>query len=140
MEEDKIQTSFLGTGWGFPPTFSRGIDTVEMISDEADVHSSIEILLATTIGERVMQPEYGCNLRDLLFEPLNLGTRTYFKRKIEMAVLLFEPRIRLDDVGFEVNNLEGIIRINLNYRIITTNTRYNIVYPFYLKEGTEVKQ
>jgi uncharacterized protein len=113
---------------------------VEMIEDETDVHSSIEILLSTTVGERVMQPEYGCNLRDLLFEPLNLSTRTFFKRLIERAILLFEPRVRLDDVGFEVNNLEGMIRINLNYRIVTTNTRYNIVYPFYLQEGTEVKQ
>jgi uncharacterized protein len=138
--DEKKYTSFLGTGWGFPPTFSRGIDSVEMISDETDVHSSIEILLATTIGERIMQPDYGCNLKDMLFEPLDENLRTYFKRQIEQAILLFEPRVILDDIGFEVRNLEGTILINLNYRIVTTNTRFNIVYPFYLKEGSEVKQ
>jgi phage baseplate assembly protein W len=140
MDENKVYTSFLGTGWGFPPTFTRGIDSVEMISDETDVHSSIEILLATTVGERVMQPQYGCNLKDMLFEPLNENLRTYFKTKIAEAILLYEPRVRLDDVGMQVFNEEGKVLINLNYRIITTNTRFNIVYPFYLKEGTEVKQ
>lgn len=140
MDDKKIFTSFLGTGWGFPPTFSRGIDSVEMISDETDVHSSIEILLATTIGERIMQPDYGCNLKDMLFEPLDENLRTYFKKKIEQAILLFEPRVILDDIGFEVRNLQGTILINLNYRIVTTNTRFNIVYPFYLKEGSEVQQ
>ena len=139
MDEEKKFTSFLGTGWGFPPTFKRGIDSVEMISDATDVHSSIEILLATTVGERVMQPEYGCNLRDMQFEPLNENLRTFFKRKIEDAIILFEPRVLLDDVGMQVRNTEGMIFINLNYRIVNTNTRYNIVYPFYLKEGSEVK-
>lgn len=139
-EEKTTFTSFLGTGWGFPPTFSRGIDTVEMISDANDIHSSIEILLSTTIGERVMQPEYGCNLEDLLFEPLNRSVRTFFKRMIEKAILLFEPRIQLDDVGFEVDQLNGTIYINLNYVIISTNTRYNIVYPFYLQEGSNLEQ
>lgn len=113
---------------------------MEMISDETDIHSSVEILLSTTIGERVMQPEYGCNLEDLLFEPLNRSARSFFKRMIEKAIIRFEPRIELDDVGFELRQLQGMILINLNYRVIITNTRYNIVYPFYLKEGSEVQR
>ncbi len=72
--------------------------------------------------------------------PLDENLRTYFKKKIEQAILLFEPRVILDDIGFEVRNLQGTILINLNYRIVTTNTRFNIVYPFYLKEGSEVQQ
>lgn len=140
MSEEKKFTSFLGTGWGFPPTFARGIDGVEMISDEQDVHSSIEVLMATSVGERIMNPTYGSSLRDLLFEPLNENTRTLFKTELEIAILLFEPRVRLDDIGIQVRNEEGMIMINLNYRIVTTNTRYNIVYPFYLKEGSEVSK
>lgn len=138
-DSKKLYTSFLGTGWSFPPTFVRGINTVKMLSDVEDINSSLQILLDTTVGERVMEPTYGCNLYQLLFEPLNATTRTQFKNMIERAVLNFEPRIRLEDVKFSVNQLEGRIECKLDYSVISTNTRYNFVFPFYINEATALK-
>lgn len=137
-EQDDIRTSYLGTGWSFPPSFTRSTQTVKMVSDEEDIQNSIETLLSTTVGERIMQPEYGCNLYRLLFEPMNQGTRTFIKNMIERAFLYFEPRVVLEDVAFEVIQTEGIIRINLRYTIIATNNRYNYVYPFYLNEANNI--
>ncbi len=134
------ERSFLGTGWGFPPTFVRGRRGVETVSDEEDIRQSLAILLSTEVGERVMQPEYGCNLRRLLFEPLDLTLQAYVKDLIETAILYFEPRIVLDDVTFELVSHAGRIDISIDYTVATTNTRNNFVYPFYLIEGTQVER
>lgn len=138
MAQEKAVTSFLGTGWGFPPTFRRGSNTVDLVSDEEDIRQSIGILLSTTVGERVMQPDYGCNLFRLLFEPLDSSLRTYFKAMIQRSILFHEPRVDLDDVGFSTVPEEGLVNIHLNYRIAITNTRYNVVYPFYQNEGSNL--
>jgi phage baseplate assembly protein W len=134
------ERSFLGTGWGFPPTFVRGLRGVETVSDEEDIRQSLAILLSTEVGERVMQPKYGCNLRRLLFEPLDLTLQAYMKDLIKTAILYFEPRIVLDDVTFELDSDAGRIDITIDYTVTTTNTRNNFVYPFYLSEGTQVKR
>jgi hypothetical protein len=133
------ERSFLGTGWGFPPTFVRGQGVV-MTSDEDDVRASLEILLATEVGERVMQPRYGCNLHRLLFEPLDLTLRTYMKDLIRTAILYFEPRVILDDVTFELVSAEGRIDLRVDYTVAKTNARNNFVYPFYLVEGSQVER
>lgn len=132
--------SFLGTGWGFPPTFDPGLRGVVMISEEKDIRSSLEILLSTDIGERVMQPRYGCNMRRLVFEPLDTTLRAYMEDLIRTAILFFEPRILLDQVTLVPQNLEGRIDISIDYTVAATNTRSNYVYPYYLQEGTEVKR
>src|SRR3569833_2895720 len=84
-----ISKSFLGTGWGFPPTFSNKSVTVGMLSDEADIESSLQILLSTRKGERVLRPDYGCNLDELVFEPLTTTFETYIKDLIATAILYF---------------------------------------------------
>ena len=133
-----ISTSFLGTGWGFPPQFSSTPGQVAMLSDEDDIHSSLEILLSTRPGERVMRPDYGCNLDELVFEPLTTTFKTYIKDLITTAILFHEPRIdvnkiELDDTG----EVEGRILISIDYTVRSTNSRYNFVYPFYKNENTE---
>ncbi len=132
--------SFLGTGWGFPPNFSHGSGGVAMTSEEEDIRASLAILLSTRVGERVMQPKYGCNLDRLLFEPLDSGLRAYMKDLIRTAILYFEPRIILDDVTLELEQNEGRVDIELDYTVAATNARYNYVYPFYLEEGTDVSK
>ncbi len=132
------QHSFLGTGWSFPPTFHRSALAVEMIADEKDIESSLAILLSTDVGERVMQPRYGCNLHRLLFEPLDTSLQAYMKDLIKTAILYFEPRIILNDVTLEPDPEEGRILITVDYIVATTNTRNNFVFPFYKEEGTEV--
>ena len=135
----KKQTSLHGTGWGFPPEFSRERG-VHMASDEEDIRQSLEILLATEVGERVMHPRYGCNMKRLVFEPLDTSLQTYMKHLINTAILYFEPRIILNSVQLEPVVNEGRIDINLDYTIATTNTRHNYVYPFYKEEGTEIER
>ena len=131
--------SFLGRGWSFPPIFNQVSGSVEMLDQEADIASSLEILLGTMCGERLMLPEYGCNLDELVFESLDTRMKTLMADKIESAILYHEPRIDtekviLDDSG----ELGGIILIEIVYRVRTTNSRFNFVYPFYIMEGTDI--
>lgn len=130
--------SFLGTGWSFPPTFRRSTRSVDMLSDENDIQSSLEILLSTRVSERVMQPKYGCNMERLLFEPLDTTLQAYMKDLIRTAILYFEPRIILENVTLEPVANEGRINVNIEFTVATTNTRNNFVYPFYLNEGIEI--
>ncbi|MFL9912276.1 GPW/gp25 family protein [Paraburkholderia sp. RL17-337-BIB-A] len=130
---------FLGTGWSFPPDFSGPATGVAMLKDEADVASSLHILLSTTPGERVMQPLYGCNLSELLFESLDTRMKTLMQDKIESAILYFEPRVTLDSVALDDSRiLEGVVLIQVEYRVKTTNSRFNFVYPYYIQEGTDI--
>lgn len=130
--------SFLGTGWGFPPTFSTATKTVGMTSAEEDIQSSLAILLTTRVGERVMQPKYGCDLHDRVFEPLDVALRADIKDLVETAILYFEPRILFDDVTLEDRPEEGVVLITIHYVVKATNSRANFVYPYYLREGTEL--
>jgi hypothetical protein len=132
--------SFLGTGWSFPPTFDAGIGTVVMTSDEADIQLSLQILLSTRQGERVMVPDYGCNLDKMVFEPMTTTFKTYISEMIRTAILYYEPRIDLNSVKIDDSReTEGVILIILDYTVRTTNSRFNFVYPYYKNEGTELK-
>lgn len=131
--------SFLGRGWGFPPEFNRATKAVNMLEDEADIKSSLEILLSTRLGERVMVPDYGCNLDELLFKPLTLTLKTFVIDLIKTAILYYEPRIDLNKIAIDpTDELEGVLRINLDYTVRATNSRKNMVYPFYKAEGNEL--
>ena len=129
-------TSFLGRGWSFPPAFDLGLKQVEMAEDEQDIRESLQILLSTTIGERFLQPEYGCNLEHYVFEPMNATMETTLKLTVTNALRMYEPRIKLESVKLDSSLVvEGRLDIAVTYTIISTNTRYNFVYPFYTKEA-----
>lgn len=129
--------AWLGTGWSFPPDFNRHARDVTMVSEEEDIRQSLEILLSTAPGERIMNPAYGCGLKLLTFENINESTLTEIQDVIERAVLFYEPRIRVDTIEVDVENIyQGIITIHLDYTIRITNSRANMVYPFYFQEGT----
>jgi phage baseplate assembly protein W len=135
-----IDKSFLGTGWKFPPEFDQRTRDVRTVSAEDDIRESLRILLSTSPGERVMQPAYGCGLRDLVFEGVTESTRTEIQDVIERAVLFFEPRIELNSIDVDTTGVyDGVIDIKLTYTVRSTNTRSNIVYPFYFREGTNVR-
>lgn len=136
---------FLGRGWSFPPSFRKApiaattIGAVDMLEEEADVASSLEILLSTTPGERVLQPLYGCNLSELLFETLDTRMKTLMADKIESAILYYEPRVKLESVQLDDSReLEGIVLINVVYTVKSTNSRFNFVFPYYVSEGTDI--
>ncbi|MDA0687738.1 MAG: GPW/gp25 family protein [Proteobacteria bacterium] len=137
-DQDK---SFLGTGWSFPPEFQRndGVLELQTVSLEADIKESLSILLATAPGERVMQPTFGCGLKTMIFENVDETAITEMKDLIERAILFFETRIDLDDIYIDTDNIyDGLMEIDIHYTIVSTNTRSNIVYPFYFQEGTEL--
>lgn len=141
MAKIKIdENSFLGRGWSFPPTFMRGEHSVVMVDEEEDIRQSLMILLSTIKGERVMNPDYGANMEELLFEPLNVSLASRMSERIEKAILFFEPRIKTNDVNFSLDKENGLIEIRIDYTIIATNNRRNVVYPYYLNEGTDIAQ
>ncbi len=131
--------SFLGTGWAFPPTFEKDSGAVKLVSNEDDINESLNILLSTSLGERVMQPEYGCNLADYLFEPLSSSMIGFIKDRVEKAILIYEPRIIAtkievtDDGSFDL--IEGKFIISVEYIIPGTNSRFNYVYDYYKNEA-----
>ncbi|NEQ68644.1 MAG: GPW/gp25 family protein, partial [Symploca sp. SIO2D2] len=106
-----MTNSFLGTGWSFPPSFNRDTASVEMVSDETDVLQSLEIILSTRPGERVMQPNFGCELSQFLFEEISQGLITKIKGLISDALLYHEPRIDVDEVEVDDTEEEGLLQI-----------------------------
>jgi phage baseplate assembly protein W len=131
--------SFLGTGWAFPPAFDNTTGTVALVSDEEDINESLNILLSTSLGERVMQARYGCNLTDYLFEPLSSSMIGFIKDRVANAILIYEPRIVVekievtDDGSFDL--IEGKFTISVGYTIPGTNSRFNYVYDYYKNEA-----
>lgn len=132
--------AFLGTGWCFPPGFSDASGEIEMVSGETDIEQSIHILLSTTPGERTLLPEYGCGIKRMVFDEINQSTVTKITYLISQALLYFEPRINVNSIEVIVDfALEGRLDIVIDYVVISTNARRNMVYPFYIMEGTLVE-
>ena len=144
--------SFLGTGWGFPPTFRCSSGGVEMLSGDADIigldenkdfivdiQGSLYIIISTRFGERVMQPTFGCDLHPYVFEVMNAPNKAMIEKIVHDALVIHEPRIIVEGVSAEFRVYEGVLSISVAYRIVTTNTRYNFVYPFYIKEATNLE-
>lgn len=131
--------SFLGTGWSFPPAFSQTGKQARLSSDQEDIEQSIKIILSTIPGERLMRPEFGCGIRTFVFEKRDSAFVNGLNHIIGQALLNFEPRINFINAEvLEQNNLDGVLHIQINYTIIITNTRHNMVFPFYLLEGTNI--
>jgi phage baseplate assembly protein W len=136
MEEG---TTFLGRGWSFPPAFDRMSMSVNMVADLEDIQESIRVILATAPGERVMQPEFGCHIRRMVFERLDTAFINELNDIVRQALLNFEPRIKfLQATVIQENQVDGILHIEIGFSVIITNTRHNIVYPFYFLEGTNI--
>jgi hypothetical protein len=140
--KDKINESFLGRGWSFPPTFSTHEATgVKMVENEIDIKQSLEILFNTSLGERVMLPEYGCELNRYLFDSISTSKIHFLRELIRSAILKYEPRITVNDILIDSKDyLDGIMSIHVAYTIQSTNTRFNIVFPYYKVEGTDIPQ
>lgn len=137
----KTQQTFLGTGWSFPPLFDKDMQQIQMVSDEEDIQQSLYLLLSTTPGERIMQPEYGCDLQSQVFAIINSTTKSIIEDLIATAILNFEPRITLESINFETHNsLNGYLGIRIIYTIRKINVRSNIVFPYYYIEGTNIQQ
>ncbi len=133
---------FLGTGWSFPPTFrpSAGLGGVAMTAGEDDIRASLAILFGTALGERFLQPTYGLDMHELMFEAISTTMKTYLEDRIRTCILIYEPRINL--LRLEVNtarDTEGRLEILVEYAVRTTNSRYNLVFPFAVSDGNELR-
>lgn len=112
-----------------------------MTPDEEDIARSLKILLGTSRGERFFHPKYGLGLHEMLFEPMGTTVQSELKERMKMAILIYEPRINL--LSLEIDpavQLQGELRVLLEYEIRATNSRYNLVYPFYATEGNEARK
>jgi len=130
---------FLGRGFGFPPSFSNG--QARMVEDEVDIHESLAILFGTAPGERVLSPKFGLDLSPLLFEPLSTTLRTLLEDRITTTLLIHEPRIRVLALAVDDSRaFEGLLQIRLDYTVRSTNTRFNLVFPYYLGDANELRE
>ncbi len=126
--------AFLGRGFAFPVAVDAA-GAVAMAEYEEDIRQAIVVILDTEPGERVMRPDFGAGLRSLVFEPLDSSTMALARHRVEQALLLWEPRIDTVGVAVSADPPRGLLAIEIRYRVRTTNTFYNLVYPFYLQEG-----
>jgi uncharacterized protein len=133
-------TSFLGTGWSFPPEFPLAGGEVVMTADEQDIEASLRILFGTAPGERFLQPRYGLDLREIQFEPMSTTLRTFLQDRVKTAILIHEPRIRL--LALTIDSPDpgaGTLAVAVDYEVRTTNSRFNLVFPFYRTDGNELR-
>lgn len=128
--------SILGTGWKFPIRVN-GRGGFSLSQGEQDVAESIWIVLSTSKGERIMIPEFGCGINDYLFAPNNSNTRGAVTHQVQQALLRWEPRIDVMDVRVDDRTDQpNLLLIQIDYRIRSNNAFHNMVYPFFLREGS----
>lgn len=132
-----MQTDFLGRGWAFPPAFFAGGAEVELVSGEEDIRQSLQLLLTTSLNERIMHADFGCELTRFLFEEIDQSLLNDLRGTISDALLKHEGRIRVDEIDIQDQGTDsGLLLISITYTVRTTNNRYNLVYPFYLNEAS----
>lgn len=128
---------FLGKGWKFPLEIDKR-GGVALSQYEDKIRESILIILGTAKGERVMRPDFGCDIHDFAFSVLNTSTLTLIQSSVKEALVLWEPRIEVLSIEIFKERLnEGILLISIDYKVRKTNTEFNLVYPFYLEPKGE---
>ena len=135
------EKSFLGIGWGFPPTFNKERAEVEMTTKEEDIKQSLQIYFHTKLGERIMRQDFGCIIHEHLFDRLDKSILDVLTFELKQNIGNIEPRIFVDELNIRpIDPEDGRIEINILYKIISTNVRDNIVFPYFLNEGTNIKR
>ncbi len=126
---------FLGKGWQFPVNVDL-TGKIGMSSYEDDIKEAIWIVLGTSKGERAMRPDFGCGIYDYIFSPINTSTIMLIEASVREALVFWEPRIEITSVKAVTDDTEEEkLLISIDYTVRTTNNRFNLVYPFYLKES-----
>lgn len=126
---------FLGKGWKFPVNVDTG-GNIRMSEHEDNIKEAILIILSTAKGERVMRPDFGCGIHDLVFAQINSAVFSLIRSSVTEALKKWEPRIDVIKVDISSEKAdEGKLLVNIEYEIRSTNNRYNMVYPFYIRES-----
>lgn len=127
--------AFLGSGLAFPLALDAS-GQLALTGLDQHVRQSIELIVETVRGERVMRPDFGAGLQDLVFEPVSASTIAMVQHEVREALILNEPRIDVLDVTVTPDAAQpGLLRIALRYRMRRTDTMFNLVYPFYLERS-----
>ena len=133
MDERK---DFLGRGWAYPVRLDPATGQVATAAHEEDIRQAIRIIVETAAGERVMRPDFGCGIHELVFETLDSATLQRVRSVVQAALVRFEPRIEVLGVNVDpAEAVEGRLLIELEYRVRRTNQVGNLVFPFYFREG-----
>lgn len=133
-----MNQKFTGTGWSFPIEPTKQMGKIKMSQDEQLIEESIKTIILTRKGERLMRPNFGCDIHDYTFETIDYTNLKQMETVVEEALILWEPRItELDIVAEEHPTQDGCVLIEINFVIRSTNNPHNLVFPFYLTEGME---
>lgn len=136
MATSNSAKAFLGVGWAFPPCAAKDGSTA-LAAYEEDVKEAILIILGTNWGERIMRPDFGAGMNAFVFSPLNQTTMQQVQTRVHDSLVKWEPRIDVEQVNVTIDPTErSKMLIAITYRVRVTNTLQNLVYPFYLQEGS----
>lgn len=137
--QEHKETVFLGSGWAFPVSFSVDNHQLSLSANETNINESINVILNTRKGERTLESSFGSGLQQYIFKKIDNTLKGEITETIKLALLRYEPRILVQDVKVASTDvLNGKIEILISYIYSKTNTRHNYVFPFYLKEGTNL--
>jgi hypothetical protein len=132
---ETLRRPFLGIGWKFPLQVTPG-GAIATSSEEQKIEESVLLILSTAPGERLMLPNFGCGIHNLVFAPNDSGTVTRVVDLVRRALTTYEPRIDVVDVTAEISPEQpNVLLIRVGYRILDNNTMTNIVYPFFITEA-----
>jgi len=133
MDERK---DFLGRGWAMPVDIDPYTGLVATAEYEDDIRQSIRIILETAKGERVMRPNFGCGIHDLVFEAVDTTALQRIRSEVEEALRRFEARIDVLEVTIDEDaTSEGKLLVEVEYQVRRTNQLGNLVFPFFYREG-----
>jgi uncharacterized protein len=122
---------FIGRGIAFPLRVDQS-GSIATSTGVEDIESSMRMILTTAPGERLMRPEFGCRIWELLFEPINANTLGLMGEAVRESLARWEPRATVTDIRLDPSHDSGQVLINVDYTVRTTNDRRNLVYPFYV--------
>lgn len=136
MEGRNVVNDFLGVGWKFPIEVDETTGRIKTVGYEDDVKEAVYLIMMTKVGERMMQPDYGCRISNFTYETMDYTQIVQLQNEIINALILYEPRIVEVDVVIETDDtVVGKLNISLSYVVRSTNNPYNLVYPYYINEG-----
>lgn len=135
-DDDMLGREFLGTGWAFPVAVAPATGLIERTSYEEDIRQSVAIVLGTAKGERVMRPDFGCGIHDLVFAALSTQVIAQIETTVREALRTFEARIEVRAVEVGTRYLDqGRLDVVVDYEVRATNQTGNLVFPFYFQES-----
>ena len=127
---------FLGVGTGFPLAVDPATGGIARAEYEESVRQAILVILGTAKGERVMRPDFGCGIHDLVFAPMSAATIGSITQEVNESLLRLEPRIDVTQVDVRPGDTSNVLLIDIDYEVRATNTAFNLVYPFYLQSAS----